>query len=384
MSSKIKIKKIAEIVVKCINLKIGENVLIRGNSYFQNIIEEIALEIAKIGGIPFISIQSDNFLERYYKLVPEEYIRQTPKHYLGMVEKTDVIISMDSFKDPIINTKLPRNKIEANTEAHQPIRDIIHEKQKRWLYLGWPTPQAAKYFKISFKKLEDIIINGILIDYNKLNEKCIKIANVLKDAIRIHAMDNKGTDLYLKINGRRINLDDGIISEEDISIGEVGANLPAGEIFIAPIEEYGEGTLFCPLTRDRFTGKIIKDSLLVFKNGKIVLEESNARKNFDHLKDTIEKCMKIDEKRYSKIGANNICELGIGLNPHIKKAIGYILTDEKIEGSIHVAIGENRGYGGKIASSLHWDFVTSPEITLEIEKKNGEKILIMENGKMLI
>jgi aminopeptidase len=384
MVSKMKIKKIAKIVVKCINLKKGENVLIRGNNYFQNIIEEISLEIAKNGGIPFISIQSDDYLKRYYELVPEEYIRQTPQHFLGAIEKTDVIISMDPFKDPKINAKLPRNKIEANTEAYQPIRDIINEKRKKWLYLGWPTLEAAKYFKISLKKLEDIIINGMLIDYDKLNEKCLKIANVLKETIKIHVMDNKGTDLYLKINGRRINLDDGIISDEDISIGEVGANLPAGEVFIAPIEEYGEGTLFCPLTRDRFTGKIIKDALLVFKNGKIVLEESNARKNFDQLKDTIEKCMKIDEKRYSKIGANNICELGIGLNPHIKEAIGYILTDEKIEGTIHIAIGENRGYGGKIASSLHWDFVTFPGVTLEIEKRNGEKITIMENGKMLI
>ncbi|MEM3407837.1 MAG: aminopeptidase [Nitrososphaerota archaeon] len=384
MVSKIKIKKVAEIVVKCINLKIGENVLIRGNNYFQNIIEEIALEIAKNGGIPYFSTQSDNYLKRYYESVPIEYIRKTPQHLLGMTEKTDIIINMDFFKDPITATKIPRDKIEAHTEANQPIRDIIYEKGKKWLYLGWPTPEAAKYFKISLRKLEDIIINGILIDYNKLNEKCMKIANAFKETVKIHAIDNKGTNLYLKINGRRINLDDGIISDEDISIGEVGANLPAGEVFIAPIEEYGEGALFCPLTRDRFTGKIIKDALLVFKNGKIVLEESNAKKNFDHLKDTVEKCMKIDEKRYSKIGANNICELGIGLNPHIKKAIGYILTDEKIEGSIHVAIGENRGYGGNIASSLHWDFVTSPKITLEIEKKNGEKITIMENGKILI
>lgn len=383
MVNKIKMKKIAKIIVKCMNVKTGECVLIRGNSYFQNIIEEIALEIAKVGGIPYILTQSDNYLKNYHELVQSEFIRQTPQHFLGMVEKTDIIISMDFFKDPKIATKLPRDKIEAYIEANQPIRDIIYEKRKKWLYLGWPTPEAAKFFKISLKKLEDIIINGILIDYDKLNEKCVKIAKLLKEAVKIHALDNKGTDLYLKINGRRINLDDGIISEEDISIGEVGANLPAGEVFIAPIEEYGEGTLFCPLTRDRFTGKIIKDALLVFKNGKIILEESSARKNFDQLVDTIKKCMKIDEKRYSKIGANNICEFGIGLNPHIKKSIGYILTDEKIEGSIHVAIGENRGYGGRIASSLHWDFVTSPEITLEIEKINGERIILMENGRLL-
>ncbi|MFH7836088.1 MAG: hypothetical protein QXL51_05785, partial [Candidatus Aenigmatarchaeota archaeon] len=83
MVSKIKIKKVAEIVVKCINLKIGENVLIRGNNYFQNIIEEIALEIAKNGGIPYFSTQSDNYLKRYYESVPIEYIRKTPQHLLG-------------------------------------------------------------------------------------------------------------------------------------------------------------------------------------------------------------------------------------------------------------------------------------------------------------
>ena len=79
----------------------------------------------------------------------------------------------------------------------------------------------------------------------------------------------------------------------------------------------------------------------------------------------------------------NLAELGIGCNPEITKAIGYILTDEKINGSVHLAFGSNKMMGGTSVSQIHWDFVTTPCVNITVEYNDGIKKLIMENGKRI-
>ncbi|MHA2231346.1 MAG: aminopeptidase, partial [Candidatus Hodarchaeales archaeon] len=79
----------------------------------------------------------------------------------------------------------------------------------------------------------------------------------------------------------------------------------------------------------------------------------------------------------------NIAELGIGLNNAITNAIGYILTDEKIGGTVHVAFGNNSSFGGISKSNLHWDFVSAVGVNIEVTYKDGSSKLIMEDGKML-
>jgi aminopeptidase len=79
----------------------------------------------------------------------------------------------------------------------------------------------------------------------------------------------------------------------------------------------------------------------------------------------------------------NIGELGIGCNPVITDAIGYILTDEKINGSVHVAFGFNKSFGGTSTSQMHWDFVTAPIANITVEYKDNSKRIVMENGKLV-
>ena len=99
--------------------------------------------------------------------------------------------------------------------------------------------------------------------------------------------------------------------------------------------------------------------------------------NQDVLRDTLHKMVENDMQKYNAPNALKVAELGIGLNPVIDRAIGYILTDEKIGGSVHVAFGRSDMYGGNISSNMHWDFVTAPDVTLEVEYKDGTKKLLM-------
>ncbi|MGQ4834037.1 MAG: aminopeptidase [Candidatus Asgardarchaeia archaeon] len=377
------IEDIAKISVNALALKEGEHIVINSGIHNHILAEKIALEAFVRGAYPVVIPYSDDFFLELYSKVPDKYLKHTPKHLFELIKNSDAYVVIERTKDPSTTLKYPPDKVQAYQEGMYPIREHILTKLK-WLYLGYPTEEAAKFFGISYNELERLIIGGILIDYDDLQKKCKTLEALLKDAVEVHITDDYGTDLKLKVEGRRINLDDGIISEEDIKIGDLGLNLPAGEVFIAPHEEVGEGMLFVPLTRERFTGHFIRNALLVFENGQLNIERSTAEEGFEYLKQALEKSMEIDKKRFGEAKRTlNFAELGIGLNPNIDKPIGYILTDEKIGGSIHIAIGENRGYGGTSASSLHWDFVSAPKETIDVLYKNGEQKRIMEDGQLI-
>jgi len=381
--TKEKIVKCAETIVTGMNLKRGEAVVIRGGTHTQELLEEIGILCYKKGAQPMIMATTDNYSARIYDEIPGETLEITPRHYLGAIKEADVYIVVEPFKDPEIQTKFPQEKIAAKTNANVPIRKEINGEEtgkgKKWTYAGWPTKEAARFYGIDYNDLERLIIEGMIVPASSLKEKTSKLAKHLKGRDVLRITDNKGTNFTCKIKGRRINEDDGIVDDHDIEMKDLGNNLPAGELFIAPHETFGEGTLYCPLTVDEFTNKIVKDVTLHFEDGKLLLDECTAELNQDQMIDTFKRCLEIDKKE-KEIRTTHIAELGIGCNPAIDMAIGYILTDEKLGGSVHVAFGSNVSYGGNSKSSMHWDFVTHPSATIEIV---DTETVIMKDGKLL-
>ena len=383
MITKEKIVKCAEAIVYGMNLKEGEAVLIRGGTHLEELLEEIGISCYRKGAHPLIMATSDNYAARIYGEIPKETLETTPKHLLGAIKDADAYITVEPLKDPQVQTKFPREKIAAKTKANIPLRKILYGEEtgrgKKWTYAGWPTPEAAKFYKVEYEDLEHMIIEGIMISASTLKGNTSQVAQCLRGKNLLRITDQKGTNFTCKIGGRRINEDDGLVDDHDIEINDLGNNLPAGEVFIAPHETFGEGTLFCPITIDNFTNKIVKNITLNFKDGKLLLDKCTAEVNGDQMINSFKQCVEIDQKEGEK-RTTHIAELGIGCNPAINKAIGYILTDEKLSGSIHVAFGSNQGYGGTSKSCIHWDFVTDPTATIEVI---DTKEKIMEDGKIL-
>lgn len=326
---------------------------------------------------------SDEYSARIYKEIPVDVLEVTPKHYLAAVKEADAYIIVEPFRDPRIQTRFPREKVAARTKANVPIRKVLYGEDggpgKKWTYAGWPTPEAAEFYGVEYEDLERLIIDGMTVSALVLKRNTSRLAKKLREADLLHVTDEMGTDFICRIGGRRINEDDGVIDDHDIEIGDLGNNLPAGEVFIAPHETFGEGVIFCPVTIDRFTNKIIMDATLKFKDGRLILDECTAKVNGDEMLDSFRRCLEIDRKE-REVRTTNIAELGIGCNPAIDKAIGYILTDEKLGGSVHLAFGSNLSYGGTSKSCMHWDFVTHPSATIEIAETEEK---IMKDGKIL-
>lgn len=383
MIARQQIVKCAESIVNGMNLKEGEAVVIRGGTHTQELLEEISILCYKKGAQPLLMATTDNYSIRVHQEVPRETLEMTPKHYLGAIKAADAYIVVEPYDDPAIQTTFPPDKVAARTKANIPIRKELYGEEsgrgKKWTYAGWPTEDAAQFYGIAYKDLERLIIDGIMVPASTLKKRTARLAKQLKGRDLLHITDTKGTDFTCKIKDRRINEDDGLVDDHDIEINDLGNNLPAGELFIAPHETFGEGTIHCPITIDRFTRKLIKDITLRFKDGQLLLDQCTARANRDQMLDTFRRCLEIDRKE-KPVRTTNIAELGIGCNPAITKAIGYILTDEKIGGSVHVAFGSNFSYGGTSKSSMHWDFVTHPSATITLADTNEP---IMKDGKIL-
>jgi aminopeptidase len=352
-----------QIVAESMRISKGEAVYIATVREALDLAEAIALECDIVGAKPLITTFSDNYMKNALTKPQEKYVETTPKHMLSAFESTDVHIGLG--KPALSEVPVPR--IGAWRRSRKPISDKMEEKKIRWVGITYPTPGRAKESGMPLKKFRDIILSSLDIDYGKLAEKGRKIVNTVSEAAKVKVTSDKGTNIQFQVKGRKWIIDDGIISQEDIKLGDIGLNLPCGEVFVCPIEKSAEGTVFFDVPTDYY-GHKITGLKLQFEQGKVV--SYDAEKGKKEFTDVLAAATGDKDK---------IAEFAIGLNPKAQ-FIGDILVDEKVLGTIHIAIGNNKGpaYGGKNDSSIHWDFImTRP--TVEIDRKT-----IMEDGKLKI
>ncbi|MAH43309.1 hypothetical protein CL614_06375 [archaeon] len=380
-------RKIAKKVVEAMNMKVGETLAIRGGTHTQDLVEEMALIAAKQGVEVGFRTSSDNFVKRIYKEVPQKYLARASKMAMHGASVLDNRIYIESPKDPRITGNIPHKLMGAISKANKPLSEKYDKLKIKGVIVGWPTRELASQLGCSYKTLERIIIKGMLVDWKVLNKKGNILKKKLKGADFVHIHDEYGTDLRLKMGNRKIMIADGYASDQDLVEGDVWQNLPDGETFTTPIETYAEGTLVSPYRRDYFTNKPIKGIKLVFEKGKLNLQKTKAEQGNAILHKTLKQAIAIDKKTVKVLRTTHPAELGIGTNPVIDQIIGYLLTDEKIGGTIHVAIGKNNpsSYGGKSDSVIHWDFITNKGVNVDVIKKSrGKEIItpLLSKGKL--
>jgi len=362
----VNLEEIADkIVNKCVRVEEDEVIMVSGGIHNFELVENIAVNIKKKGAFPVIKASTERLQKKMTEEVDKDILGKTPEHMLRWMDDIDGNIGIDSQKDPRVLQQLPEDKIGAQRKARKPIQDKLTEEKIRWTGMGYPTEEKAEMYGIDYEEFWDMFWKAMNVDYDALMKKGQKIAKPLQEGDEVHITSEKGTDLKFSIGDRNIIVDDGIISEKDIEDGFVGNNLPCGEVFCAPLEDSANGKAYFDVAFYR--GNEIRGIEANFKDGKLV--EATAEKNEELFHEVIENAQ--GDKKH-------IGELGIGINPEVHKAIGYTITDEKIMGSIHIALGENRMFGGQNESTLHWDLVML-DPSLEV---NGKKI--MDNGDHLV
>lgn len=206
---------------------------------------------------------------------------------------------------------------------------------------------------------EDCMARTLAADYSKVAARSRKYADILTAGSSVTITNADGTDITMKLDGRTSWPDTGILH----TAGDFG-NLPAGEAYIAPVEGTANGVFVVDgaMAGSRYVGEKIK---LHVENGYATrIEGDEAARALEAIIAPL------------PMDARNIAELGIGTNDRAV-ITGKVLEDEKVMGTIHIAIGDNSHMGGVIAVPSHLDgIVHSPTVVVD-------GVTIMKSGKFI-
>jgi len=206
-----------------------------------------------------------------------------------------------------------------------------------------------------------VMIRGLNADYHKISALSLQLKEILERGKKIRVTTKLGTDISFSIEGRTAFASKGLFHAK----GESG-NLPTGETFLAPVEGTANGIFIVD-------GSMAGLGLTYNENIKIKVEDGFATEI------TGGKMAKKLQKMLDTVGkdARNIAEFGIGTN-HAAKLSGVLLEDEKVMGTIHIALGNNKSMGGNVGVALHLDgVVKKPNVYLD-------ETLLMKKGKLRI
>lgn len=382
LSRKDKNRTPAQVVVQdVVKVKKNERVLIIANPATAEIAQDIYSASCESGAVTTLIYQPDK----------TSFDNANPEVLAAIAAEPEVCFSISNIKlgkDP---------KATANpyvTEDGQKYTHIFD-----YLMDGKKTMRGAWTPGIT----PDMMNRTAAIDYKELQERCVKLGELFKNAVSVHVTAPGGTNLIVPVNGRNLLSDDG-----DFSKPGTGGNIPAGEVFISPVVggsqlKSSDGSIL-EQQCDGCEGVIVYDGSMTFSDGDSIIETpitckvekgyvtditggAEARRLLKTIMEAelrpfvLEKEGKLPQGQAAiyKKNARNIGELGIGLNP-AATITGNMLEDEKAFHTCHFAIGEN--YDNDAPSLIHLDGVVR-EPTIVLTYGDGTTRTILQDGALL-
>jgi aminopeptidase len=358
MPTDLRTQKLAKLIVNySVFVKPKEKVIISGEEEAKDFVVALYKEVLLKGAHPVLRFRPSGISQFFYKYANKEQIEKFPDEFDYIVKNAQKYIGISTETNTRELTNCDSKKMTMREKIVHPISDyIVNEKPKIYrCTVGFPCQALAQEAEMSLIEYENFLYSACLQDWTQLGKKIDKILNCFRKGKKIWLI-GEGVDLKFEINGKKAKADKG---EE---------NMPGGEVFMAPVRESLNGWIKFDYPAIR-NGKEVTDICLKFENGKVI--ESKASKNEDFLK----QMLATDEN------ASYVGEFGIGCNPKVNKFTKDLLFDEKIGGTIHLALGmAYKENGGGNDSGIHWDIVK--------DMKKAKIILdgkvVQENGKWKI
>lgn len=351
-----RIVKVAEILVDySTKVKKGDRVLIVADYESKDLALEVFKLVLQRGAHPRLKASLPGFTYAYFKYASDEEIRYFPDVDYYEIKNTDVYIALRGPENVRELTNIDPGRISERFKVTKPIHDWRVERT-RWVLFYYPTNALAQEAGMALEEFEDFVYNACLLDWNRMAEDMRKIKGRLDSTDKV-VIESSDTHLEFSVKGRNAVIGDGT------------HNMPDGEVFTSVVEDSVEGEIYYDIPAV-YMGKVVEGIYLKFEEGKVV--EARAKENEDFLL----KMLDTDE------GARRIGEFGIGYNYGITRPVKNILFDEKIGGTIHLAIGQ--GYKETLSkndSAIHWDMIKDLRKDGRIYF-DGE--LVMERGKWFI
>jgi aminopeptidase len=345
-----RVRRVARRIIEdCAAVREGEHVYIEGRLDSADYLELLALECERLGATALVLAESDERRRERLLELPEASLVRTSRIQLAAAQAADVgIVVHMEHGDPALFAEVPAAKEAARMRGRKPLTDVLLDGERRWIGTDFPTPAQAAAFGLEWAVLSEMFWRSLDVDYGELQRRADLLSAALEGARHVRITSAKGTDLTLGIEGRPLDKDVGLVGRETQL-----SNLPAGEVCLAPREDQADGTVVFDLAF--WDGRRVEDLEVLFSGGRAEL--LGAAREFEFARDVVAAATE---------GADVIGELGIGTNPAVGEPCGYTLTDEKILGTVHLALGDNEMLGGTNTSSLHWDMmVLHPSVEVD-------------------
>ena len=362
-------EKYAKVLVDySVKVQKGELTIIRTDSYLsQPLVKEIYKQVLLKGAYPVVRMGVEGLNEVYIKNATDEQLEYIDPMTEIEYEKAKNLISIGAPLNLKNMARLDSKKLAKRSSVMKHLSEKMLKRaadgELKWVIADFPTNALAQEAKMSLEEYTEFLIKSCYLHeedpvskWIEIGEKQEKIADYLNKKSKIRIVGDK-TDITFNVAGRIWKS----------CAGE--CNFPDGEVYTSPVEDSANGQIYFDFPQ-LYRGNEAQKVLLTLKNGKVV--EAKAEKGEDFLNNMLD----MDE------GSRFVGEIAIGTNDMIQDITGNILFDEKIGGSIHMAVGASYpDTGGKNVSGLHWDLIKN--------MKNGGQIfaddeLIYENGKFLI
>ncbi len=345
----------------CLKVERGETIALGAEILARPLVEACYKAIVRRGGHPLLRLELPGLHEFFVQEASEAQLSHVPPTALFEAGSANARIRIAAESDTHSMSRVDPLRQAAYERARDPIRQAA--RRARWVLTQYPTPAYAADARMSIDEYEAFITRALFLDrpdptaaWQDLGRRQAGLVEFMSGVKKVR-IEAEGTDLTLSVSGRKWINSDG------------RRNMPSGEIFTGPIEQSASGRLRCgfPVCRD---GRELHGIALEFQDGVVV--SASASTGEDYLKAMLD----LDR------GSRMLGELGLGLNPGIDRFTGSILYDEKIGGTVHLALGQSYPEtGGVNQSALHWDLIVDTRSSGRI---TADGQLVMENGQWLV
>ena len=247
---------------------------------------------------------------------------------------------------------IPSDRIASYQKAMGEI-STLRWKNTRWALVRVPNEHFAQQAHVSTDKIMDMFFSACTLDWEEHIRHYQRIADILDQGDELH-IEARDTDLTFSYGGNKWTVMDNT------------TNIPDGEMYVTPIWETVRGHIRFEFPAT-LGGRVIEDLSLRFENGHVV--GTDARTNLDYVNTIVG----------NSLNADRVGEVAFGTNPYVDICTTDILIDEKMLGTMHLALG--RPYDGRYDSPIHWDIVKDTRTEAEVFLDGA---LIFKDGEFLI
>ena len=362
-----RLRRLADVLVGySTQVRQGDLVLIEAPALAAPLVREVQSAVLHAGGHPLTRIAIDGLAENLLVNGSDEQLEFVNPVRIDEIETGDVRIVLEGYWNTKALTGVDPARQARFSRAREQLRNRYLERAAdgdlRWVLTAYPTNAAAQDAEMSLAEYEEFVYGAGLLDaddpvaeWEAFAARIARVGEFLAGVGELRVVTD-GTDLTLGVGGRQWIPAQG------------RENFPDGEIFTAPIEDRVDGTIHFTYPAV-FQGREVHDVRLRFEGGEVV--EATAARGQDFL----EQMIGMDD------GARRAGEFAFGLNDGIDIFTRNILFDEKIGGTVHLALGTAYPEsGGLNRSGLHWDMICDLRTGSEVYA-DGE--LVYRDGRFL-